>query len=253
MRVKLDLNADYKTTGNSSEMQIDALSIAVTGEDYNGLTDYNWDYISQVETEAAKDYVNSGECEDAFVATLTPERALYFKEHLDEYDTELETYRDELLDIPFYDLPDDHPLAKAVQEARDYTERDMRKDWIYGDYHGNFDGIIPEAVKYWSDYLEDIDYDEKKDVLYATVNDEQVQALKDDGYITRKTEKAVRDAISGMISSRAVSQHSDRVRKREASREERERVAAYQKKQKEEHVKWLNEKKLARLDSVIKK
>lgn len=228
------LDTDYTRTGNSSDQPIDTLAIAMTGDDYDGLIEYNIDYIFEVE-DSAMQYWLDNECESYFDSTLTKEKAKEYANNLENYEEALAEYKDTLRDTRD-ELDEDHPYIKARMEANDEVHKELRHDWLYGDYRGNFDGIIPQANKYYSDYGITFEYDDKKGVLSIEVENpkETANTLINDGYmdaINQPTQKSIKTAIESMIDYRATSQHDKKVKEREARRQQHEKTRAYKKEQ----------------------
>lgn len=243
------LNTTYKEVGNSSGQSIDTLAIAMTGDDYDGLIEYNIDYIFEVEDWAMKYWLDN-ECESYFDGTLTKEDAKKYAEDLDAYAEALAEYK-EKLEEERDELSEDHPYIKARIEANDDAHKELRHDWLFGDYRGNFNGIIPQANKYYSDYGIEFSYDDKKGELSIEVEDPRAtgESLINDGYIdsiNRLTKKSIIGAIESMIDYRAVSKHAEQVRKREERRKENEKTRAH-KKERAESVKKAKQEKLLAL------
>jgi len=65
--ITLKLETDYEKTGNSSDEQINTLSIAIDGRDYNDILNDCLDYVDESENYARKEYDH----ENDFLDTLT--------------------------------------------------------------------------------------------------------------------------------------------------------------------------------------
>lgn len=218
----LALDIDYEKTGNGSGMQIDTLAVAIDGDDYNGLLDYNIEYLDSVENGA----LDAFEYEPPFLASLTKARARELLKDASAYDAALQDFTEELKErARMRELDDSHELAREVQDAVDRAHDELRHDWLHGDYRGNFHGIIPEAEKR---YDIELDYVPKTDKLYATFTPERLQELFEDGFIARRTQAAGRDWLEDAICSDAQHKHAEEMRKRKERRadyETRRRIA----------------------------
>jgi len=246
--LKLKLDTDYKTIGNSSGRQIDTLAIAMDGRDYNDLHEYNMDYFFDVE-DGARKYWLENDAEDYFIATRSKEDATRYITDIDGYNKDLQEFIDNMPDT--MELDDMQPLYKAVESSRDDVYKDLYHDWLHGDYRGNFDGVLPQARKYYSDYISELEYDEKTDVITVTIEDENIQALKNDGHIERATNKEIQHAIESMIESKAQGQHSKKMREQEARREQYQKEREYKEKRAKEYKEHKEKQRVEKLQKAI--
>lgn len=229
---KLELCTSYEKTGNSDDSQISALSIALTGDDYNDLLDWNIDYIFDCEYNAKK-YAIENHAETLFTETLTAEQLKQYAEDLSAYNNALQEYTDGLMDMDRWDLP--QVIAQDIEKDMDSVHDDLYRDWIHGDYR-NFDGVIPQANKKLAEYGETYDYVRVKGgepYITLSFSDEDIKSAYDDGMIEKKTAKAFVEWHEMRIDNMGDGKYQEKKRKREAQKAERERLTAYKKAQKE--------------------
>lgn len=230
--VKLTLETGYEKYGNSSGQQIDTLSIAVCGSDYNDIVENSLDYLDQYETYALEEY----DYEADFLATLSKKQARIYIDNQESYKSALAAFTEELRDkAQLHELDETHPLTIAVQEARDNAENTLRREWLYGDYREA--GMLRDANK---KYGVEFSYDEKTDALSFSIEDGELEDLAE--YLeVKKTKKAVGEYIANMIETAAYDQRQrsiarrkensenyatrKRIREEEEARKEAERVA----------------------------
>lgn len=229
---KLTLDTSYERTGNSSGMEIDTLAIALTGDDYNDLLDYNIDYTMMCESEGEK-YAIDQHAESLFRDTLTKEQLTAYTDDLQGYNDALQEYTDELRElVSSRELPDDHIIMMDVQKHMDEVYDDLRHDWFYGDYRGNFDGIIPQANAKLAEYGEEYEYNEKDGVLSLSFSRDDINMAFENGYIDKPTIKEFIAWHENRIDSMAHSKHAENKRKAEARKAESTRLIAYKEEQK---------------------
>ena len=237
--MNLKLDTDYTKTGNSSERQIDTLAIAMTGDDYNGLEEYNWDWLWGCE-DSGRTYWLDQNAESYFQKSLTKKQAKHYADNLWEYEQALKEYRDEHFEeVRAGDWPNpgdeaQKECAEAMEEALGEAQKDLHRDWLYGDYRGNFEGILPQANKKYREYGIEFDYDEKNDVVNIEIDDENIQYLYEEGEIDKKTQKAVIEWVQDSINSNARWEHKKEVAEREKRAEENKKTREYQQKRAEE-------------------
>ena len=234
---KITLTTSYEKQGNETDRQIDTLGMAIDGQTYNQLEEYNWEYIYGIE-DSAKKYWLDNEAESYFQKQLTKEQAKEYADNLSAYNEALQKYKDtNFEDVRAGDYNSDDAAQKALADAMesDLTEaqNDLYRDWLYGDYYRNFDGLLPKANKQYSDYGITISYDEKTDVLSFEVETDTMQLLKDDGHIERKTLAAVKKWLENDINHTAESKHAENKRKSEARQAEYAKTREYKAKQAE--------------------
>ena len=224
---KLKLETSYTINGNSTGTTIDTLSIAVSGQDYNGLEEYNHEWMWEVEDSAKKYWIDNN-AEGFFQKSLTKKQAKEYAKDLDAYEEALKEYKDTQFDevrAGDYEKEDDaqKACAEAMEEDLASAQKDLWHDWLHGDYRGNFDGILPQAKKEWS-----INFEEEKGDVLADITPEFIQQLKDDGEIERKSKKQAREWLEMQIDYMARSKYSIEQRKREARRAEYKKTRDYQ-------------------------
>lgn len=226
----LKLGTDYKN-GNSSGQQIDTLAVALDGQDYNDLVDYNFDWMCEVE-DSARNYWLDNNAEHEFMQSLSKEDAKKYADDLDAYNEALEAYKDNIQDS-WPDIDTAHPIWEEVEDSLTRAHEELRHNWLYGDYRGNFDGIIPKANKMLDKWDCTIDYDEKKDELHVWVGEDCAEYMEYDGAIEKGTQKEIKEHIQYRIETDAYYMHKKKIEEAQKRREERERVAKYQAEQKE--------------------
>lgn len=248
-REKIELETDYAKNGNSSGMQIDTLAIASGCGEYNSIYENNIDYIAECEHSAAMYWLDT-EAESAFMESLTKEEASRYAEDLQSYENALKEYRDGL-EESIHDLPEEHPLSIARQEAADAAEKEMRHDWLYGDYHGNFNGVLREAQKKLpiSEGMT-IDYDEKEDAVYLEFTSDDIGEAYENGYIGDKESGSFLEHVAQEINMAAEGKHKSdivgrekRIEEAKKTREYRERMEKARKERKAEELRKLAESK----------
>jgi hypothetical protein len=213
--VTLTLSTDAKY-GNSTGCQIDTLAVAVNGSDYNDTIDSCADWL----TETEKNVLDSYDYTDDFLATLTAKEARELYEDKEKYEKALDDFAEDLKDqARDYSLNDSHPLAKEIYKARDSVEKEMRHEWLYGDYRGDFDGIIKLAQKRYGLDLE-ISYDEKKDEIAITVPAFLAEEWRDNGDIDDTSEATIGDYLTSSIENDAEARHTKELAERKKRREE---------------------------------
>lgn len=225
---KLILETDYNINGNSTGTAIDTLAIAIDGQDYNELEEYNCDWMWEVEDSARKYWIDSN-AEGFFQKSLTKKQAKQYAEDLAAYEEALTEYKNtHFEEVRAGDWPDESDAQKACAESmeEDLTsaQNDLWHDWLHGDYRGNFDGILPQAKKEWG-----IEFEEEKGEVFADITPEFIQELKEDGEIERKSKKAAREWLQDRIDGMAHTKYSTKKQEQEARRAENEKTREYKK------------------------
>lgn len=225
-----EIDTTYNLTGNSSGMVIDTLAIAVGGHDYNDYIDNNYDYVADEESHARTYWLeNSGQSYwlDTIVTRADIERYILDK-HVQIVD--FAEWCDNLPETN--ELPDNHPLAIAVQEDTDSKYDDLRRDWLFGDYYNNFKGILPLALKRYSEYGGIyFNYNDKKHQLIVNIGANVAKELKENGDIERATQKAVFKWLCHSINSDAYTSYGKSQAEVQKRRTEYQRVKEYKEKQ----------------------
>lgn len=247
MELKLTLDTDYKTTGNSSGMQIDTLAMAIDGMDWDALRDMNHLYLCEIVDSHRADYDHT----DDFLATLNADQRASYADNLAAFQAALKEYAKEIDEQESeHELDDEHPYFAAIEEASGDAEEYLRREWLYGDRSEA--GLIVRASRKLSDILPvqvALSYNEKEDALTLSIDEEEeyqyfleqfelkeelaeTQSYADlaDEYAAET--KRAEYALSELINSRARSSHDKNIEDAKARRKERERVAAYKKEQK---------------------
>jgi hypothetical protein len=237
MRNKLTLTTLLEKQGNDTDCQIDTLGMAIDGQTYNELEEYNFDWLFDVEN-STKTYWLDNEAEDYFKKSLTKQQILAYADDLPAYNNALQEYKDtNFNDVRAGDYNPDiigqKELAEAMEKNLSIAQADLYHDWLHGDYRGNFDGIIPKANRLYSDYGITIDYDEKADVLSFEIEDDTMQLLKEAGNIERKTIAQVRQWLESDINYTAEAKHAKNKREAEARHAENQKTREYREKQAE--------------------
>lgn len=167
--IKLVLKTDTQEYGNSSGQQIDTLSMAVFGSDYNDIIENSLDWIHDHKEYALKEY----DYESDFLATLSSKQARIYIENPESYKSALATFTKELQEkARSYELDEQHPLANAIEEARDSAETQIYKEWLYGSYQES--GLLKDASK---KYGVAFHYDEKTDTLSCDIEADELADL----------------------------------------------------------------------------
>lgn len=216
----MNLETSYEKYGNSSGKQIDTLSIAICGSDYNDIEEHSLEFLDEYERYALNEY----DYETDFLASLTKKAAAFYLHHIERYANALKGFTEDLKDrAQTRELHEVHPLAIAIQTARERGEVDLRKEWLYGDYRNA--GILQEANKRYSVHFR---YDEKTDTLTADINDDTMEDWKVYGNIDRKNAKEATLYLASCIEDDAIAQKNKKDAHREENRkdyETRKRIA----------------------------
>lgn len=217
--VKLVLETDYEKYGNSSGQQIDMLSIAVCGSDFNDIEDNSRDWLDQYEQYTLDEY----DYETDFLAQLTKAEAKLFIENAELYQERLARFTEELKEkVQDGTLDESHALAVAVQEANDRGYKDLRHEWLYGDYREP--GLLRDASR---KYAIDLSYDDKTDTLTFDIEEGELADLIEYQGV-ENTPEAVGAYMANMIETGAYEERNKRKARNEENRknwETRKRIA----------------------------
>jgi len=220
--ITLKLETDYEKTGNSSGGQIDTLSIAIDGRDYDQVFTDCMEYTDESVNYVRKEYNH----EPDFLATLSKDQRIAYAADIPAFDIALAAYVEYMEEKSYaYELDEAHPYAVAIQEARDSAEDNLRHEWIYGDRSNT--GLLGRAEEYYGRGVE-FSYDEKTDTITVDISDENLEDWKEYGKIERKTQKAVREYLARDIYHTAQAKHAKHVIEVQKRREEYARTRAYQ-------------------------
>lgn len=115
--------------------------------------------------------------------------------------------------------------AKKVQEYRDDAEKDMRRDFVRGDYHGNFEGLERLLVKEFEADEAEVTYDT---VTLTWGDDATLKELMRD-YYGRADLRKVKPYVLDSLVQGAQAYQSKKRQENEKRKAENERVRAYQK------------------------
>lgn len=188
----------------------------------------------------------AAETEDGGVHTLAAAYALHDPDGFTELVREVKDMdRDVLTDIfPEY--------AKDRQDAADSTADDMRKEFIRGDYRGNFNGIEKDLAKQYG--CEGADVQGYDAVSFSWESREQCKAELDEktdglpGPGAKAFDVAVKKYIVDDLCSDAYRHKEKRRAENAAARVERERLAKYQAERKERE----DAERRAKIDAIRK-
>ena len=213
--MRLKLETGYTVNGNSTGCALDTLAIAVDGRDSNDIEMWEFDYH-------ATDYViEHYDYETDMLKTATKAQLKAWIDAPEAQAEALKEYKEKAKDAALED--DGSELAKEIQKARDDYADEQYKEWLNGDYRGNWDGILTMASKRYSE--REIAFSEEKGEVYADIPDTTIAQWKEDGYIARKTE--AKKYLEDSINSDARAQYNKRKAENEKRKVERERVAKY--------------------------
>ena len=112
-----------------------------------------------------------------------------------------------------------------LQAALDEYEGEQYKEWLNGDYRGNWDGIMKMASKRYSEG--EIEFTEDEGEVSVEFTKEYINSLMNNGDYEIKTQKDAREYLEASINSDARAKNNKRKAENEARKVERERVAAY--------------------------
>jgi hypothetical protein len=229
----LNLNIDYNFNGNSNGEQLSTLAIALNGEDFNDLYEYNYDYLNE-----SSDYVlNNFDAEPLFLESLNQTQKEDFKKQVEagdisKYQESLESFTEELKEqARNYNLPDSNPLAQEMQKAMDDASDQLHKDWLHGDYRGNFPGILNQAEKRYGLTFE---YDRKNDIITIADAEDAIAEAIDSGYIDNESEFI--EYLQDSINQDSVNQYNKRKAEQAKRRAEYQAAKEYKAKRAQEQV-----------------
>lgn len=236
--MKLTLETDYTRNGNSTGCGIDTLALAVDGRDSNDIDIFNIEAI-----DASADYVlEHYDYETDMLKTASKEQLREWLEDADKQEEALKEYKERAREA-IYDGSDyESELAKEVQKARDDAADDNYKEWLYGDYHGNWSGILSMAEKRYG-----VPFTTEKGEVYADIDEEVAKEWKEEGYIDSTADAL--QYLEGSINADAWAQFAKKKERNEKARAERERIKAY----KEEQAVKAEAKRRERLQALIEK
>lgn len=123
---------------------------------------------------------------------------------------------------------------KELQDEKDSYNNDQYREWLNGN-HKDYRGVVYEIAKYFTDERDGsyTPYNDttKTDASYTfTLNENDIETAKDNGYNKNQLKAWLLDSIISSGNNRA---REDKA-KQEARKAERERLAEYKKKQREE-------------------
>lgn len=158
------------------------------------------------------------------------------------FETMVKEYKDQQKDAAYECLGDyigrddlNPDLAKELEESYTRTNEEGFKEWLLGDYRGNYDGVERALSKeFGSDNEIEVDLSVKTAWKEAQFTVDPVLVQRDvrewDGVLTGKPpgEKRIKNYLIGYISSRAESKYDKEIAKRKEYRAEREKTEKYQ-------------------------
>jgi len=252
---------DSEVPHTSSGQVYDLLAIASGNSELNDMYDWESDI-----TDGAVQYVlDNYDFETAYIAHLNTQKdmgmspKLYISQpadsdleygayvaltYPDSFQEGLDEWTEETKDAcrQHYDMPDTVPadLKTEIEEAVESAQDEMLREYLHGDYR-DWRGVYSEASReLFRDY--DVDFSQSEEQLVSNVlqvkvddNDARIIVEEYEGVELKKTpsEKRIREAIVGTILNEARHIVEKRKVENEKRKAERERVAAYQKEQKE--------------------
>jgi len=164
---------------NNTEYECESLDYIIKEYDYD--TDFisilNKDekralkIIKSISKIAVKKYNQSNLLAGAFLELNYEKR----------YNKELEKWIDMIKEeaLSYYDSlilsKECQDLLKELEKGSEDFWKEMRNEWLNGDYRGDYRGLI----NYIKEYLEcdDVEYDEKKDELFLDFSDDEVETI----------------------------------------------------------------------------
>lgn len=131
---------------------------------------------------------------------------------------------------------------KELEEARDAQAYEMRREFIRGDYHGNYEGIERHLAKLLQ--ADSVDVDGFEAVTIEWEDEEARRILEDAGM--RKDLRLMKSWTIDRMISKAKYHKDKRKAESDARKAERERVAKYQAERKAE----AERERLAKIDKI---
>ena len=221
MRHKLTLETDYKVNGNSSGRGIDTLAIAVDGRDNNDI--YSDDFEGRDATE--RYVIENYDYETDMLKAATKNQLKLWLNNAKAQAEALLEYKEVAKEAALSREDETSALATKLQAALDEYEGEQYKEWLNGDYRGNWDGIMKMASKRYSEG--EIEFTEDEGEVSVEFTKEYINSLMNNGDYEIKTQKDAREYLEASINSDARAQNNKRKAENEARKVERERVAAY--------------------------
>lgn len=157
---------DLKEKHSMSEMLIDELASSIGSWTSDDLYENNLDYEFQTEDAAIKEY----NFEPDFIASMNKTERKKLTQNMAEYDAKLKAYEESAIEAWRNDHDDTTPLGKEIQRWIDAEHKQMRHEWLYGDYRGNSKGVINELQKA---YNAELNYDEKADAMSFEIDKQE--------------------------------------------------------------------------------
>lgn len=239
--MKLDLNTSYDEIGNVSGRQIDTLALAAEGRCWDDIR-MEMHHYDHYTVDAAIDQWKKTDAEKEFRSHLTPEQAAEYAGDLDQYEQDLDDYKDEEIEKvtggEYWDL--DTPLAKEIQEWLNAEEEKQYNDWISGNAYEGVDGVIPTINRELLDEDVTLSYDQETDAVTVQVDDpaEYRAYLEDEHWIELdeypSDEEAIKETIEYIIESKARSKYATRKAEEEKRRKEWKEKQEYKEKRRKE-------------------
>lgn len=243
--MEIKLKTSYEETGNSNDMQISTLAIAVDGRDFNDI----WEDCDMFRGQwGIEDYViNEFDFEPHFIKSLDKSAKKFYREELkegrtSEYDSDLDTYINRQKELIREDACKIKELNEELEQARDNYYDEQFKEWLYGDYGGDWNGILTIASK---DYNVEFEYDREKDILSISNYEDRVEELIEEEEI--KKEEEFIDYLQEEIYLDAKRENNKRIEERDKTAGELKKIREYQAKQKIEEEKRRKEELLNKL------
>lgn len=153
----------------------------------------------------------------------------------------LELYTEKLKEDRFDSISKAYILE--LEKAIDSFYDDQEHEWLYGD-RSNYAGVIYEIAKYFTDERKG-SYDKKADEYTFTLNENDIEKAKDEGYNKSQLKGWILDNASQSGDARRQKETDDR----EKRKIERERIAKYKAEQK---AKAEEERKQKLLSMILK-
>lgn len=222
----LKLETDYTKNGNSTDEQVNTLSIALGYGDINDIEENSFDWLDNAESYALNEWLND---ESNFQKELSKIAAKKYSEDLDLYNIALTNWCNAIRE-QVWSYDDEHPARIEMQKARDSAYDDMRHEWLYGDRSSH--GVIGEAKKHYCDGDMDIDYDKKNNTVSVSFSDDDIATCYEEGRIAEKTAEEFVYWLECLINNDAYSRHQKETSERAKRRAEWEKTREYKKEQK---------------------
>lgn len=138
-------------------------------------------------------------------------------------------------------------LAEEIQDARDNMWKQAYKEWLHGDYHGNYKGVLYHIRKYFG--AEEVNYNEKTDTMSMSFDSDLATDICEKLDNKKASSTKLKHLIIESCEDGQIAEQDKRNAECEKSKAEHERIKKYQAGLKAE----AEAERVAKLSKMIKK